>query len=230
LSDGNLIIPLWAVSKNNMDYIFGAYYLIKLRKLSDGGLLYSPTSCFNEILPHNFVLFGEKMNRKKLKQLEEIYTGSVEEMAKWCFAKNDENTFGLEATFSSLETAIEFRERFCKDQSSLVILGIYLHRSYYDSLLRLMEDERNASNPKRLNDLFDRLKQQRIEDDEGVTLGYDLLETFYGGVHSFQCESPETVEEIKNRVKINEFGLIDSCEEAASVSELTLEKNEVWKI
>jgi hypothetical protein len=143
-----------------VDYIFGAYYIIKLRKLSDGRLLYSPTSCFNEIIPHNFVIFEEKMNRKKLKQLEKIYTGSVEEMAKWCFAKNDENKFGLEATFSSLETAKEFRERFCKDQPSLVILGIYLHRSCYDSLLKLMEDERNASNPRRLNDLFDSLSNK----------------------------------------------------------------------
>ena len=185
---------------------------MKLRKSNFGTLegvkLYTCSTCINDSFMDSWSLSwtecGKKVNDETKSSLN-INEMQIFDIQKWADQKFEEEKIGWISTFTDLKTLIEYKNLFFpKDRAE--ILSINFPETETEELLSLFNSEESSFQEIGLSN---NLKNQILENENDITIGYDLIGIEVSGdFHSFHCHNlaAELIE--KFGIEINEFGLI----------------------
>lgn len=190
---------------------------MKLRKsnfgTSEGAKLYTCSTCINDSYMDAWSLSWTECGKKvdaETKSNFNIDEIKIIDIQKWADQKFEEEKIGWVCTFTDLKTLIEYKNLFFpEDQAE--ILSINFLETETTELLSLFNSEELSFQEIGLSN---NLKNRIIENENDITIGYDLIGIEESGdFHSFHCHdlSRELIE--KFGIEINEYGLINENEQ-----------------
>lgn len=178
-----------------------------------GENLYTCSTCINDSYMDAWSLSwtesGKKVNEetKSNFNIDEIKIITIQ---NWADQKFEEEKIGWISTFTDLKTLTEYKNLFFpEDQAE--ILSINFAETETTELLSLFNSEKLSFQEIGLSD---NLKNRIVENENDITIGYDLIGIEESGdFHSFHCHdlSRELIE--KFGIEINENGLINENEQ-----------------
>ncbi len=207
-----------------MKFYLGAYYLIKLRNSdsidSSRKYLYTSSTCINDSLLDGWSLSWANTTLQEFKEASEnfsITSDEIKQIQTWADQKFNEAEIGWSNVFYDLETLSEYKKFFKKFGKDVKTLAIYFSEEEKDRLSKEFDFEGKTTGSVGLETL---LSKQIIETQKGKTIGYDLIGIELGGdFHTFYCH--DMAEDLRSKfgLEINEYGLIEDCNEWNSLVE-----------
>ena len=200
-----------------MNYYIGAYYLIKLKPIDYGTIkgskIYSCSRCLNDSFFDSWAISWATTEQKELEETKRAFNltdKNVQEIQTWADKKLDEEKLGWINTFTDLKTLIEYKEKFFLSDSNFEILSISFPESDLEEALEMTKpDELNSGEI----GIYTKLKAKELDSEKVEFLGYDLIGIeISGDFHSFHCHNLSNYLKDKFGLRINEFGLIENCE------------------
>ena len=190
---------------------------MKLRKsnfgTSEDSKLYTCSTCINDSYMDAWSLSWTECGKKvdeETKSNFNIDEIKIINIQKWTDQKFEEEKIGWVCTFTDLKNLIEYKNLFFpEDQTE--ILSINFPETETTELLSLFNSEESSFQEIGLSN---NLKNRIVENENDITIGYDLIGIEESGdFHSFHCHdlSRELIE--KFGIEINEYGLINENEQ-----------------
>ena len=200
-----------------MKYYIGAYYLIKLKPVEYGTIkgseIYTCSRCINDSFFDSWAISWATTEKKELEETKRTFNltdKNIEEIQVWADKKLDEEKLGWINTFSNLKTLTEYKEKFFPNNSDFEILSISFPESDLNEALEMTRP--TESNSGEIG-IYSTLKNKELDLEKNEFLGYDIIGIeISGDFHSFKCNNLAIELKDKFGPKINEFGLIDNCE------------------
>ncbi|MDR1066343.1 MAG: hypothetical protein LBL35_02760 [Clostridiales bacterium] len=196
-----------------MKYYLGGYFLMRLSPLKwgarSGDLIYTCSDCINENIIDSWSYSWTCKKEEILdeaKQKYDIDDDDIELIQNWVDSNFEKKKIRWFNIFSEVEIAIEYKNIFFPRLNDINLLGIYFDETETNKILEEF---------KRDSDIGSRsiLSEKILEEDNGKTLGYDLIgmDEFTGQFHSFWCH--DIGQELADRfgLNLNENGLFDNC-------------------
>ena len=207
-----------------MKYYIGAYYLLKLKPVEYGTIkgseIYTCSRCINDSFFDSWAISWATTEKKELEETKQTFNltdKNVEEIQVWADKKLDEEKLGWINTFSDLKTLTEYKEKFFPNDSEFEILSISFPESDLSEALEMTKP--TESNSGEIG-IYSKLKNKELDLEKDEFLGYDIIGIeISGDFHSFHCN--DLANDLKNkfRLKINEYGLIENCENWKEIME-----------
>lgn len=200
-----------------MKYYIGAYYLIKLKPLEYGTIkgseIYTCSRCINDSFFDSWAISWATTEKKEFEETKRTFNltdKNIEEIQVWADKKLDEQKLGWINTFSDLKTLAEYKEKFFPKDSNFEILSISFPESDLDEALEMTKPTDTLTGEV---GIYHKLKTKEIDLEKDECLGYDIIGIEAGGdFHSFHCNDLTNDLKHKFGITINEFGLIENCE------------------
>lgn len=202
------------------------YYIISQKERQEcmndkviPNMVLSASRCICDIYPDIDIIWNDsKKNKEHYRKLLGLNIEEYKEMEIWVNESYECGRFGYPDVFNTLETAMEFCNKFLGSVTNLKIVGIALPHRYIDDFLEEQDDYEHG--------VYSNIKKSLIVNPNGKVLGYEILGYEYGGFHSYMCNGLEDDYLEKFDFKLNENGFISDLEEADIISEYTNEEIE----
>ena len=180
---------------------------------------YSISNCISDVIPGSWGLSwvnpipGDISIINKLN----IPKDQLQKLNTWLDKKFEEELFGWPNVFSDLNTAREFHRAFLNKENEFTqvkLLGIALAEE--DAEIYLKEYDSCFDKDEKLGRPGNYLNLKRNTEIElnGRFLGYEVLGETFSSFCSFACNGLGTAFQEKLGINLNEYGLINSHEEA----------------
>lgn len=196
-----------------MKYYFGAYYLIKLKKLNFGSFkgskIYTCSTCINNSYYDSWSIAWDENEKNSIPQPKSDFNVNenlLQKIHQWTDQKLKENKIDWVCSFADLQTLNEYKTTFFP-KSECENLSIYFPESERTEILKLFDPEKT-----KLAEVgFSKNLKKEIEENTfEQTLGYDIIGIEKSSVfHSFHCHNLANELTEKFGIEINEFGLIN---------------------
>lgn len=203
------------------NYTLGGYYIIAQSKRQEWmndkvipNIVLSASRCICENYP-NIDIIWNKSEKKKYdyRKLLGLSIGTYEEMENWVMEGYQNGKFDYPDVFNTLESAIEFNNKFLINMPNLRVIGLGLPSKYtYDFL----EDQNGYK-----HGVYNNIKKSLTINGHGKVLGYEILGYEYGSFHSYICNGIEDDYYERFKLGLNKYGFISDFGEADSLSEYT---------
>ncbi|MFV9483138.1 hypothetical protein ACNI3T_04830 [Christiangramia sp. ASW11-125] len=196
-----------------MKYYLGSYYLYKIEPADFGTIkgskIFTCSSCINKSYLDSWSISwsedGKNISdiiRKEFKLSEEL----INKIHKWTDNKLEQNKIGWINNFYDLNTVLDYKKSFFKEEKELQILSINFPETEKNQALNIL-----SPTNKKFGEIgiYQNLKKEIKENTKEEQLGFDLIGIEPSGdFHSFHCHDlkDELISEFG--IKINNNGLI----------------------
>ncbi|MEM4992757.1 hypothetical protein WKH56_09450 [Priestia sp. SB1] len=206
-----------------MNNISGGYYIVSAterpnytcEKVIPKSLL-SASSCITSFYPSLDVLWnGDVEEKRKYAQALLISNTEYEKLEKWIMHMSHLNLFGYPNVFVDVEYAKTFYRNWVGKTLNTKIIGIATLEKYINELIEF-ESLRDLLPKDRVVVENLLLRSNLISEDKRKLLGYEILGYIKGtgSFHSYLCNGLEKDYSKHFNFKVNNFGLMETLEEA----------------
>lgn len=193
-----------------MKYYLAGFYLIQVRPIAYTGLqeqaVLTCSSCINTSLLDYFSRSwtSDAQDIQKAQSDFGIDLETISNIQDWTDQNDTAGKIGYSKVFNTLESAIEYHQKFFTHLDQVKLLGLYLPESEANRLIEDFKDENRGEDGIRKI-----LTKKELETDEGIEIGFDLIGVEIGGnFHSFHCHYQASFLEDEFKVEVNNAGLI----------------------
>lgn len=198
-----------------MNYYQAGYYLIKINKVDYGSLinreLMTASNCINESFfddwSFSWTIEGE--DKEKVSEEHGLTPEKINDLQNWVDFKFEANKIGWQNIFYSLDALEEYKEKFFKERTDLIKMGLSFSATETEDLLEAFEPR-----PENGGEIGIRhgLMQKLPENPAGKFIGYDIIGVELDGTfHTIHCHDLQNELESKFGLAFNENGLIENC-------------------
>ncbi|SDY07915.1 hypothetical protein SAMN05444411_1208 [Lutibacter oricola] len=199
-----------------MKYYLGAYYLIKLKKIDfgkiKGSFIHTCSTCINDSYFDAWSISWAEDGKNVSNETKSNFNLNeklIIEVQNWSDQKFEENKIGWICAFADLKTLKKYKESFFPNENQARILSINFPESEKNEFLKLLNPENSSFGEIGISK---NLKNGFQENNKEQTLGYDLIGVENSGeFHSFHCHDLSNDLKERFKIKINEYGLLDEC-------------------
>jgi hypothetical protein len=196
-------------------YYLGGYYLTNLKPKSygdeKGNIIYTCSECVNDHILDIWSYSWTTDNNKQIDEIKRNYQFSdkeINDIRNWVDNKFNDNKIGFLNVFTSLETALEYKNKFFAHINDIKIFALYFDTKERADILKEFkpQSEKNGE----IGICLTLLKELEEQDNEQL-LGYDYIGIESGGsFHTFHCHDIGKELSDKFGLTINKFGLFES--------------------
>ncbi|MDU9693829.1 hypothetical protein O0Q50_21865 [Priestia aryabhattai] len=217
-----------------MNYTSGGYYIVSATKRPNytsekviPKSLFSASSCVSPFYPSLDVLWNGDIEEKlEYAQSLHISNTEYEKLEKWIIQMSDLNLFGYPNVFVDVEYAKTFHSNWLGKASNTKIIGVATLEKYIIELIEF-EGLRDVLPEDRVVVENLLLRSALISEGKRQLLGYEILGYIKGtgSFHSYLCNGLEKDYSKHFNFKVNNFGLIETLEEAEKCASFSNEKD-----
>ncbi|MEM7234413.1 MAG: hypothetical protein AAF517_19700 [Planctomycetota bacterium] len=209
------------------EYIVGGYFFIAEGEAPSELLpasFLSPTDCICRIVPGDAGLpwIASPPSSTDLRTFLQLSESDLLDLQRWLEARTEENDYGWPSVFLREDLAAEFRQRYLQARNDVHLISVAFAAVDLEDAVRDFESQgiEDCGVARKL------VEGEALDPTRGQPRGFDILGIeFNGGFHSFPCNGLESDFVEVLGISLNEFGLIDSRDDADRAAKYTNEES-----